>query len=241
MDGELLAVPLVPAGILMVVRATRATEPTERWGGMLAAGALAASAALVKQNMVDVVVFVVVSLAFTAVRRGVARRQPCSLAGFAGGAAATAGLALWLVSMRGTSPSSLWDALVTFRAQAAAVIDANATDATPDRMRLLLLALLLTGAPLVVGVSLAASGRRRHGAAVRTDPAPGLACAGVAPSWCGANTLSQRRLGVHPDQRHLDHRRAGLPGVGPVRGQPGPAIDVGVSVSRVGGAARPRR
>ena len=50
----------------------------------------------------------------------------------------------------------------------------------------------------------------------------------------------QRRLGLHPDQRHLDHRRPGLPGVRPV--QPGvrPAINVGISVSRVGGAAQVR-
>ena len=32
----------------------------------------------------------------------------------------------------------------------------------------------------------------------------------------------QRRVGLHPDQRHLDHRRPDLPAVGPVRGQPAP-------------------
>ncbi len=48
----------------------------------------------------------------------------------------------------------------------------------------------------------------------------------------------QRHLGLHPDQRHLDHRQAAFPGNRPV--QPGrqPAINVGVSVSPVGGAAQ---
>ena len=32
----------------------------------------------------------------------------------------------------------------------------------------------------------------------------------------------QRRVGVHPDQRHLDHRRPDLPGVRPVQRQPAP-------------------
>ncbi len=47
----------------------------------------------------------------------------------------------------------------------------------------------------------------------------------------------QRRVGLHPDQRHLDHRRPDLPAVRPVRANQRPAIDVGISVSRVGGAA----
>ena len=52
-------------------------------------------------------------------------------------------------------------------------------------------------------------GRLAHRAAHHRDPA-------------------RRRVGLHPDQRHLDHRRADLPGVGPVllrhpaRGQRGP-------------------
>ena len=49
----------------------------------------------------------------------------------------------------------------------------------------------------------------------------------------------QRHLGLHPDQRHLDHRRADLPGDRPVQLRAsGPAINVGRSVSRVGGDAQ---
>ena len=37
----------------------------------------------------------------------------------------------------------------------------------------------------------------------------------------------ERRVGVHPDQRHLDHRRPEIFAVGPVRANQRPAIDVG--------------
>ena len=47
-----------------------------------------------------------------------------------------------------------------------------------------------------------------------------------------------RRLGVHPDQRDLDHRRPDLPAGRPVQSGVRPAVDVGISVSRVGGAAQ---
>ena len=48
----------------------------------------------------------------------------------------------------------------------------------------------------------------------------------------------RRRLGVHPDQRHLDHRRPDLPRR-PTCSTPNvrPAVDAGISVSRVGGNA----
>jgi len=55
---------------------------------------------------------------------------------------------------------------------------------------------------------------------------------------------SRRRraiVGVHSDERHFDHRRPDLPGIRSV--QPGrpPAINVGNSVSRVGGNAQVKR
>jgi F-type H+-transporting ATPase subunit alpha len=52
-------------------------------------------------------------------------------------------------------------------------------------------------------------------------------------------TKAERRLGLHPDQRDLHHRRPDLPAVRPVQVRcQRPAIDVGISVSRVGGAAQ---
>jgi F-type H+/Na+-transporting ATPase subunit alpha len=48
----------------------------------------------------------------------------------------------------------------------------------------------------------------------------------------------RRRVGLHPDQRHLDHRRTDLPGARPLLSGVRPAVNVGISVSRVGGAAQ---
>ena len=55
----------------------------------------------------------------------------------------------------------------------------------------------------------------------------------------GGRDEGQRHLGLHPDQRHLDHRRPALPGVRPVQRQH-PAGDQRrcQSVSRVGGSAQ---
>jgi flagellar biosynthesis/type III secretory pathway ATPase len=51
-------------------------------------------------------------------------------------------------------------------------------------------------------------------------------------------TQEGRRFGVHPDERDLDHRRADLPGARAVLRGVRPAINVGISVSRVGGNAQ---
>ncbi len=48
----------------------------------------------------------------------------------------------------------------------------------------------------------------------------------------------QRRFGLHPDQRDLDHRRPDLPGNRPVLPGHPPAVNVGLSVSRVGSSAQ---
>jgi F-type H+-transporting ATPase subunit alpha len=48
----------------------------------------------------------------------------------------------------------------------------------------------------------------------------------------------RRRVGVHPDQRHLDHRRADLFGADLFYSGQRPAVNAGISVSRVGGSAQ---
>ncbi len=152
-DGELLAVPFVIGGLLVLVQSLRAETQRAADVGSLAAGALATSAVLVKQNVVDVFVVaavLLVALALghqwrSAVRRSVA---------FSVGASATLVFALLVSTARGTGPVSLWDALVTFRAQAAAVIHSSANTATPDRFYTTLIALALSGAPVVVATVL---------------------------------------------------------------------------------------
>lgn len=165
-DGELLAVPFVLAGVLLVLRPGRSAA--------LGAGVCAAAAVLVKQNMVDVIVFALVLLLAQGIRGSWGE-----VAGRAGrfvlGGGSTLVVALVVAWTRGTSPSALWDSLVVFRAQAATVINASAISTTPERFHLLLVCLAVSGAPLVVAASLATGRRSTGGVDLRWPAAAMLA------------------------------------------------------------------
>ena len=62
---------------------------------------------------------------------------------------------------------------------------------------------------------------------------------GLADGAADHRDAGRRRLGLHPDQRDLDHRRPDLPrGRAVLSRASSPAINVGLSVSRVGSAAQ---
>ncbi len=149
-NGELLAVPVVLVGILALVRSWTATR-RRAYGWAILAGTAAAAAPLVKQNVVDVLVVAAV-LVGQGVRSRSWRRTVTLVVGMAVGTAATTLLLLVWAEVHGTEPMMLWDALVTFREQAAAVIDSSSTSSTSGRFTALVGAALLSGAPLVVAV-----------------------------------------------------------------------------------------
>ena len=165
-DGELLAVPFVLAGILVLVRSARATSPRAAYAGSVAAGALATCAVLVKQNMADVFVVAAVLLVSVALR-GQWRDAGCRTVAFGSGALGMVAAALLVSATRGTSPASLADALVTFRAQAARVIHTSANSATPARFHTLIVALLVSGVPVVVALAVGAFRRPLTGPDLR--------------------------------------------------------------------------
>ncbi|MFT4083702.1 MAG: hypothetical protein QM638_14065 [Nocardioides sp.] len=165
-DGELLAVPFVLAGVLLVIRSARAPGTTSARWLAIASGACAGSAVLVKQNMVDALVFSLVVLLFRGIRDGWREAAGRAVCFVAGGGLVLAG-ALWIASRRGTSAAELWDSLVTFRAQAAAVIEAYSPSSTSERFDLLLLSLAVSGAPLVVVAALLSARRPADGVDVR--------------------------------------------------------------------------
>lgn len=137
-NGELLGLPFLVGGCAAVLMASRA----ERWlGWALLAGVLGACGALVKQSLLDVFVLAVVLL--------VMRRRWGALGAVAGAALATVAVAVLLAAWRGTEPGDLWDAVVVFRSEAAAVIASSATGSTTSRLGGMLLSLLATGAPLL--------------------------------------------------------------------------------------------
>jgi dolichyl-phosphate-mannose-protein mannosyltransferase len=138
-NGELLGLPFLIGGCAAVLIAAR----SDRWLAWAAlAGVLGAAGALVKQSLLDVFVLAVVLL--------LARRRFAALGVVVAAALVTAAVAVGGAALRGTAPAELWDAVVVFRQQAAAVIAASATDTTTTRLGAMLLALLATGAPLLV-------------------------------------------------------------------------------------------
>jgi hypothetical protein len=154
-DGEILAVPFVLAACLFLTTSIRSNGASARCTTPFVAGVLAAAAALVKQNAVDGFVMAAVLAVGLMVRRDW-RGALVRTGSFAVGAACALVVALAFADLRGTSPGALWDAVVTFRAQAAAVIDASAPSSIPARFHGMLLAGLVAGVPLVVGSALVA-------------------------------------------------------------------------------------
>jgi hypothetical protein len=169
-NGELLGLPFVVAGILAYVAAAASRHQVRGFLLSLAAGAAGAIGALVKQSMVDVFVVAAVLL-FTS---GAARRK---LPGLLAGALVTVAIVIAAAWARGTVPADLWDAVVTFRLDAARELAGDSGNA-PERLLKLLGALAATGVPLVV----AAFAWKGSGAPSRQGPwtAPDLRAAAYA-------------------------------------------------------------
>jgi hypothetical protein len=141
-NGELLGAPFLVAGILAYVAAAASRHAARGLALSIAAGAAGAVAALVKQSLVDVFVVVTV-LVFSS---GASRRR---LPGVLAGALVTAALAVTVASARGTAAADLWDAVVTFRIDAAREL-AGESGQAPARLAGLVGALAASGVPLVV-------------------------------------------------------------------------------------------
>ncbi|MGZ4497578.1 MAG: hypothetical protein ACXVWZ_08865 [Nocardioides sp.] len=149
-DGEVLAVPFVMAGVVAALQAYAAPSGRHVRTWWFLAGVLGACGALVKQNLVDVFVVVAVAAALL-LRHGVPRAHVRQAAYALVGGVLVTGLVVVDAATRGTSPLELWDALVTFRFEAARVINDYSTSSTPARGRSLAISAVVSGAvPLVV-------------------------------------------------------------------------------------------
>ncbi len=146
-NGELLAAPFLALGAAASLRAARPGPRAGRWA--LLAGAAGAAAVLVKQNMLDVAVLLVVLLVAGALRDrswSHARRQAgLALLGGALGAAAVL-LPAWAA---GTSPAGVFEAMYPFRLKAAAVMNTTAEERV-DHGQSMLAIWVTTGAPVLL-------------------------------------------------------------------------------------------
>jgi len=164
-NGELLAAPLVLGGLLAVLLALRRAPGGHRdrrvvaW--WLAAGALATAAVAIKQSMADVAVAGVAALLWQARTRGIRRSAYDALALAAGAVLTLLAIVGWAAA-RGTDPGALWEAVVSFRFKAAAVISGDDPEATTLRMHSMIDALVASAAPVLVLVPLLPGGRARE-------------------------------------------------------------------------------
>lgn len=151
-NGELISVAAILSSMALGLYATRSAAH-RRYPGLALAGALAASAILVKQNQVDAFIFLTGLVAVIGLhgvsgsRLSGVRRDATAIAM---GAGATVVVVLAFAAARGTAPVPLWDALVLFRVDASMIIQSSASAATGERLWGLLGVLALTGAPLLV-------------------------------------------------------------------------------------------
>ena len=157
-NGELLGLPFLIVGLLSYVAAAASRHQVRGFLLSVAAGAAGAVGALVKQSLVDVFVVAIV-LVFTS---GAARRK---FPGLLVGALVVTAIAVGVAWARGTVPADLWNAVVTFRVDAARKL---AGDNGPALRRLggLVGGLAGSGLPLVV----AAFAWKGRGAPSRQGP-----------------------------------------------------------------------
>ncbi|MEJ7636323.1 hypothetical protein [Aeromicrobium sp.] len=144
-NGEMLAAPFVAWSIALTLYAVMHAT-TWRIPAALGAGVLAVAALFVKQSVVEAFVFALALSLAVAFDRPESRRVVLRVLawGALGGAAAGA-LMLLLADTRGTSPADLFDAVVTFRAEAGEVIRTSASDATPLRLVIMIATWLVSG------------------------------------------------------------------------------------------------
>jgi hypothetical protein len=141
-NGELLGLPFLVVGILAYVAAAASRHQVRGFLLSLAAGAAGALGLLVKQSLVDVFVVAVVLL----LTSGAARKK---FPGLLAGALVTIAVVVAGAWARGTVPADLWDAVVTFRVDAARELAGDSGNA-PARLAGLVGALAASGVPLVV-------------------------------------------------------------------------------------------
>jgi 4-amino-4-deoxy-L-arabinose transferase-like glycosyltransferase len=150
-DGELFGAVFVMGSLALALSAWHATSPTARLWWTAAAGAVGAAAPLVKQNLLEGLLFLTGLLVFGYWGRDdAARRRAAGMAlmAVAGALLPAAALGLWLAGVA-AEPAGAWRDLVGFRGDALEVLWSTSPDTSLTRWALLLGLGALTGVVLV--------------------------------------------------------------------------------------------
>ena len=157
-NAELVGAPLTMLSCaLLLAGLRRPLAPRRRGLLVFAAGSVGAAALLVKQNLLDALVFGV-ALALAAGLSGAwpwSRTRAVLLMGFLGAAIPVAITLVWAAT-EGPGLGSLWYTLVQFRIDASGVVATHASPANQARMLALGLLAFSSGLVLLVGIAAAA-------------------------------------------------------------------------------------
>jgi hypothetical protein len=160
-NGELLAAPFIALGLRLAVEATSADDPLTARAAAFGTGLAAVLALLVKQNMVDVVVFAAVCwLLAWRTRRTSGRSFRDFVALAATGFAVGYAVVMLYAMAHGTSPLGVYEATYPFRIKAGHVMAAIPGNTAEVRLSRLGLSALLTAGPVVLVAFLALAVRR---------------------------------------------------------------------------------
>ncbi|MFH5823409.1 hypothetical protein [Georgenia sp. AZ-5] len=198
-DGELFGAALVMASLALGLAAWR-SGPTRRQPWLAGwAGALAAAAPLVKQNLLEGVLFLTLLVVVAAVaRRRVGRRELRVATAAVLGALVPTGVAGLLVVAAGVDPGALWHDLAGFRRAALEVIWSNRPRATIDRAVMLVAVGVVTGLLGIVGTWCAAARPALRRASPEHWAVTGLLLFGLAAIAAGGSYWPSYLLQLGP-------------------------------------------
>ena len=198
-NGELLALPFVLAGVALLAPAL--VQPTGRRAPLaaFAAGMCAMAAVMVKQNFVDVYVFALVAFIVLSIRREQWLRV---FSWFVAGSLVALVAIIGSAVLRGSSLADLWEAVVTFRFHASALIGSDISETRAERIRILVAAFVVSGAAaslaITVPMVLGAEGRRRPRTGILAAPAVAMAAWEIAGVALGGSYWLHYLTGVVP-------------------------------------------
>jgi hypothetical protein len=150
-DGELLAAPFIAIGIAAAITMLTAASTRRALTAAALTGACGILAVLVKQNMLDVLVFAGALVLLRIRTLSPARAAIVTGGALAGALLTTLTTALWTAA-HATSLSGVWFAMYRFRIEAAAVIDTDHRAGVALRGRSLLMDIVVSGMVLVIAL-----------------------------------------------------------------------------------------
>lgn len=198
-NGELLALPFVLAGVALLIPAL--VQPGHRRAPLtaFAAGACAMAAVMVKQNFIDAFVFALAAFVVLRFRRENWLR---AFLAFVAGSVVALVVIVASAMVRGSSLAGLWEAIVTFRFHASALIGSDISDTRAGRIGTLVAAFVVSGAAASLAVTvpmvLGTEARRRPPTGILAAPAVAMAAWEIAGVALGGSYWLHYLTGVVP-------------------------------------------